>query len=248
VIAPLLAAARSPHHGGFLNPYLQSVLLGIVEGLTEFLPVSSTAHLRITEALMKIPLDDAYWKMYTIVIQLGAIFALTLLFLAASSNSCAPFRAGEWRPQLAHPPHFAHPHSIRLHLRAFASFAQMERPAPGQYHRHGSRAAHRRHRHVGDRLLGRSPRPRRHRHRANDTVPGRLDRHLPNPFRRLSRNLPLHVDHRRRSACLARSPHRAGLQFPALHSHHVRRHLLGPAKGDSSSKAAVAAGTAHMSS
>jgi undecaprenyl-diphosphatase len=67
--------------GGFLNVYIQSVLLGIVEGLTEFLPVSSTAHLRITEALMRIPLDDAYWKMYTIVIQAGAIFALLLLYL-----------------------------------------------------------------------------------------------------------------------------------------------------------------------
>ena len=64
-----------------MNPYIQSILLGIVEGLTEFLPVSSTAHLRIAEALMKIPLDDAYWKMYTIVIQLGAIGALVLLFL-----------------------------------------------------------------------------------------------------------------------------------------------------------------------
>jgi undecaprenyl-diphosphatase len=64
-----------------LNEYLVSVLLGIVEGLTEFLPVSSTAHLRITEALLHIPLDDAYWKMYTIVIQLGAIAALLLLFL-----------------------------------------------------------------------------------------------------------------------------------------------------------------------
>lgn len=64
-----------------MNEYLVSVLLGIVEGLTEFLPVSSTAHLRITEALLHIPLDDAYWKMYTIVIQLGAIAALLLLFL-----------------------------------------------------------------------------------------------------------------------------------------------------------------------
>jgi len=78
-----------------LNPYLQSVLLGIVEGLTEFLPVSSTAHLRIAEALMKIPLDDAYWAMYTIVIQLGAIFALTLLFLGRIVEFVRTFPHGE---------------------------------------------------------------------------------------------------------------------------------------------------------
>jgi undecaprenyl-diphosphatase len=88
-----------------LNPYLQSVLLGIVEGLTEFLPVSSTAHLRITEALMKIPLDDAYWKMYTIVIQLGAIFALTLLFLGRIVEFMRTFPRGENgdRNWLTHP-------------------------------------------------------------------------------------------------------------------------------------------------
>jgi undecaprenyl-diphosphatase len=78
-----------------LNEYLQSVLLGIVEGLTEFLPVSSTAHLRITEALMKIPLDDAYWKMYTIVIQLGAILALMLLFLSRIVDFMRTFPKGE---------------------------------------------------------------------------------------------------------------------------------------------------------
>jgi undecaprenyl-diphosphatase len=81
--------------GGFLNVYLQSVLLGIVEGLTEFLPVSSTAHLRIAEALMKIPLDDAYWAMYTIVIQLGAILALTLLFLGRIVEFIRTFPRGE---------------------------------------------------------------------------------------------------------------------------------------------------------
>lgn len=64
-----------------MSTYIQSVILGVVEGLTEFLPVSSTAHLRITEALMRIPMDDAYWKMYTIVIQFGAILALGLLYL-----------------------------------------------------------------------------------------------------------------------------------------------------------------------
>ena len=78
-----------------MNPYLQSVLLGIVEGLTEFLPVSSTAHLRITEALMKIPLDDAYWKMYTIVIQVGAILALALLFLSRIVEYIRTFPRGE---------------------------------------------------------------------------------------------------------------------------------------------------------
>jgi undecaprenyl-diphosphatase len=78
-----------------VNVYIQSILLGIVEGLTEFLPVSSTAHLRITEALMRIPLDDAYWKMYTIVIQLGAILALLLLFLGRIVDFIRTFPKGE---------------------------------------------------------------------------------------------------------------------------------------------------------
>ncbi len=97
-----------------MNPYLQSVILGIVEGLTEFLPVSSTAHLRISEALMHIPLDDAYWKMYTIVIQLGAIFALTLLFLGRIVEFLRTFPRGENgdRTVLNHP--------ISLTLIAFA--------------------------------------------------------------------------------------------------------------------------------
>jgi undecaprenyl-diphosphatase len=78
-----------------LNVYIQSLLLGIVEGLTEFLPVSSTAHLRIAEAAMHIPLDDAYWKMYTIVIQAGAIFALVLLYLERIVAFIKSFPRGE---------------------------------------------------------------------------------------------------------------------------------------------------------
>ena len=97
-----------------MNVYIQSILLGIVEGLTEFLPVSSTAHLRITEALMKIPLDDAYWKMYTIVIQVGAILALLLLFLSRIVDFARTFPTGEdgKRNWLNHP--------ISLTLIAFA--------------------------------------------------------------------------------------------------------------------------------
>jgi undecaprenyl-diphosphatase len=63
-----------------LNDYLLSLLLGIVEGLTEFLPVSSTAHLRIAESLLHVSLSDGYWKMYSIVIQLGAILCLPVYF------------------------------------------------------------------------------------------------------------------------------------------------------------------------
>jgi undecaprenyl-diphosphatase len=63
-----------------LNDYLLSVILGIVEGVTEFLPISSTAHLRIVEAWLNVSLTSGYWKMYTIVIQLGAILCLPVYF------------------------------------------------------------------------------------------------------------------------------------------------------------------------
>jgi undecaprenyl-diphosphatase len=78
-----------------LNDYLLSVVLGIVEGLTEFLPVSSTAHLRISEALFHISLSDGYWKMYTIVIQLGAILCLPVYFRERISKLLSTFPRGE---------------------------------------------------------------------------------------------------------------------------------------------------------
>jgi len=78
-----------------LNDYLLSVLLGIVEGLTEFLPVSSTAHLRISEALMHVPLSSGYWKMYSIVIQLGAILTLPVYFRQHIAKLFSTFPEGE---------------------------------------------------------------------------------------------------------------------------------------------------------
>lgn len=78
-----------------MNEYILSVLLGIVEGLTEFIPVSSTAHLRITEALLHVNLADPYWKMYTVVIQLGAILALFLVFLARIVDLMRTFPRGQ---------------------------------------------------------------------------------------------------------------------------------------------------------
>ncbi|HVD22607.1 MAG TPA: undecaprenyl-diphosphate phosphatase [Lapillicoccus sp.] len=60
--------------------YLQSVILGIVEGLTEFLPVSSTAHLTIAEKLMGLEVDAPEVTAYTAIIQLGAIAATFVYF------------------------------------------------------------------------------------------------------------------------------------------------------------------------
>ena len=59
----------------------QAVVLGIVEGVTEFLPISSTGHLKITEGLMGIPVDDSSVIGFTAVIQVGAIAAVLLYFL-----------------------------------------------------------------------------------------------------------------------------------------------------------------------
>ena len=106
-----------------MNPYILSIILGLVEGLTEFLPVSSTAHLRITEALMKLPLDTgacggnaacfqdvAYWDMYTIVIQVGAILALCLLFTERIVGFIRTFPRGERGDRNV----FTHPISFTL--------------------------------------------------------------------------------------------------------------------------------------
>jgi undecaprenyl-diphosphatase len=94
-----------------MNHYLLSLLLGVVEGLTEFLPVSSTAHLRIAEALLTnlhladISLDNGYWKMYSIVIQLGAILCLPLYFRSRISEFLHDFPGGHDGRQnaLTHP-------------------------------------------------------------------------------------------------------------------------------------------------
>jgi len=60
--------------------YLQAVILGIVEGLTEFLPISSTGHLTITEQLLGLPVQDPAVTAYTAIIQIGAIIATFIYF------------------------------------------------------------------------------------------------------------------------------------------------------------------------
>jgi len=93
-----------------VSDYLLSVILGIVEGLTEFIPVSSTAHLRISEALLhlhypQLSLESGYWKMYSIVIQLGAILTLPIYFRHRIAKFFSTFPRGERgeRTILTHP-------------------------------------------------------------------------------------------------------------------------------------------------
>ena len=63
-----------------MSDYLLAVLFGIVEGCTEFLPVSSTAHIRLAQHLLNVPMDDAFWKLFSVVIQLGAVLCIPIYF------------------------------------------------------------------------------------------------------------------------------------------------------------------------
>ncbi len=62
--------------------YLDAVILGVVEGLTEFLPVSSTGHLTVTEKLLGLPIDHDAITSFTAIIQLGAILATLIYFFS----------------------------------------------------------------------------------------------------------------------------------------------------------------------
>ncbi|MDY3113662.1 MAG: undecaprenyl-diphosphate phosphatase [Helicobacter sp.] len=66
--------------------FLYAIILGIVEGLTEFLPISSTGHLILTSELLGIPQDD-FHKTFEVVIQLGSILAVLFVFREKLFNS-----------------------------------------------------------------------------------------------------------------------------------------------------------------
>jgi undecaprenyl-diphosphatase len=100
-----------------VNDYLLAALLGVVEGLTEFLPVSSTAHLRIIEALLGIDLADGYWKTFSIVIQLGAILCLPIYFRDRLAACARTF------PRGSHGDRTAVTHPLTLTLLAFVTTA-----------------------------------------------------------------------------------------------------------------------------
>lgn len=59
---------------------LQTIIIAVVEGLTEFLPVSSTGHMIITENLLGVKLDDPFVNAFTVIIQFGAILSVVCLY------------------------------------------------------------------------------------------------------------------------------------------------------------------------
>lgn len=60
--------------------FLKAVLFGIVEGITEWLPISSTGHMILLNEFVKLDVSEEFWEMFLVVIQLGAILAVVLLF------------------------------------------------------------------------------------------------------------------------------------------------------------------------
>ncbi|HBJ19484.1 MAG TPA: undecaprenyl-diphosphatase [Clostridiales bacterium] len=79
---------------------LKAIFLGIVEGITEWLPISSTAHMILVDEFIKLNVSDAFREMFFVVIQLGAILAVPVLFFHKlnpfSKKKSAEERRGTW--------------------------------------------------------------------------------------------------------------------------------------------------------
>ena len=75
----------------------QAIILGIIEGVTEFLPVSSTGHLTIVQKLMGMQLDDPSLVAFTVIIQIGAIIAAIIYFWSDIWRVLTAWWTGLWR-------------------------------------------------------------------------------------------------------------------------------------------------------
>ena len=88
--------------------WLETIIIAIVEGLTEFLPVSSTGHMIITQNLLGIPQGDAFVHAFTFIIQFGAILSVVCLYwkrFFQLDNTPAPAGSNLWQ-RLKHKFHF----------------------------------------------------------------------------------------------------------------------------------------------
>ena len=72
---------------------IKAVIFGVVEGVTEWLPVSSTGHMIVLQSFMPLTVSPGFWKIFEVVIQLGAIMAVVLLFW----KKLWPFKADKGR-------------------------------------------------------------------------------------------------------------------------------------------------------
>lgn len=72
---------RSCYTFSMMSDWALAILLGIVEGVTEFLPISSTGHMLLVEQWLGVDLEgDSFWRMFTVVIQLGAILSVVVYY------------------------------------------------------------------------------------------------------------------------------------------------------------------------
>ena len=76
---------------------IKAVLFGVVEGVTEWLPISSTGHMILLDEFVQLQMSDAFKEMFNVVIQLGAILAVVLLYF----SKLWPFRKGNKKEGLA---------------------------------------------------------------------------------------------------------------------------------------------------
>ncbi len=100
-----------------MTDLVKAIIQGIVEGLTEFLPISSTAHIVIAQEFLGMDRTDHFWKMFTVFIQLGAILAVVAYFWQRLAGFVASFAGAGLRGEdgaSAKSNWFKHPLSLVL--------------------------------------------------------------------------------------------------------------------------------------
>ncbi len=73
----------------YILELIKVIILGIVEGITEWLPISSTGHMILVDEFLKLGQSDAFKEMFLVVIQLGAILAVVVMYFNKSNPFCA---------------------------------------------------------------------------------------------------------------------------------------------------------------
>jgi len=92
-----------------MDDYWHALILGIVEGLTEFLPISSTGHMLLAEQGLGVDLKAGFWKMFTVVIQLGAILAVVVFYAGRLRDLVSDFLSPKHEDSVPSRPRWRHP-------------------------------------------------------------------------------------------------------------------------------------------